>query len=62
MQIPPDERFAIKDFKSPIEVDIDEKLPEFQEVHNALHKCLCKIVSTVDFDAHAVQIRTEKQA
>lgn len=55
----PDEQFAIKDFKSPIEVDIDEKLSELQKVHIALHKCLSEIVGAVDFDAHAVQIRTE---
>lgn len=51
----PDERFAINDFKSPVEVDIDEKLPKLREAHIATHQCLGEIVTAVDFDGNSVQ-------
>ena len=38
------------DYKSPIEVDIDEKLPKLKEAHIALHHCLSEIVTAVVFN------------
>ena len=43
----PDERFAISDFKSPVEVDIDVKLSKLKEAHIAIHQCLGEIVTAV---------------
>lgn len=43
----PDEQFARRDFISPIEIDIDEKLSELPKVHIAPHKCLSEIVNVV---------------
>ena len=51
----PDERFALDDFKSPVEVDIDEKLSKLKETHIAIHQCLSEIVTTIDFNKHSLQ-------
>ncbi len=51
----PDERFAINDFKSPVEVDIDEKLSKFRDAHIAIHQCLGEIITAVDFDGNSIQ-------
>lgn len=51
----PDERFAIDDFKSPVKVDIDEKLPKLKETHIAIHKCLSEIVTAIEFHKHSSQ-------
>lgn len=59
--VPPDERFAIDDFKSPIEVDIDEGLPKLKEAHKAIHKCLGEVVVSIDFDGHAVQFINKEE-
>lgn len=56
----PDERFAINDFKSPVEVDIDANLPRLRETHIAIHKCLGEIVTAVDFDGHSVKIGSKE--
>ena len=43
------------DFKSPLEVDIDEKLPKLKEAHIALYQCLDEIITVVDFNENSVQ-------
>lgn len=58
----PDERLAIDDFKSPVEVDIDEKLPVLQQAHIAIHQCLSEIVKAVDFDGHSVQFANKEDS
>ena len=50
----PDERFAISDFKSPIEIDIDEKLPLYIVVHDALRRCLGEVVTALDFKKYSL--------
>ncbi len=57
----PDEQFAINDFKSPVEIDIDEKLPTLIDAHVALHKCLGEIIAAVDFDGNAVKFSTKEE-
>lgn len=52
---PPDERFAIKNFKSPIEIDIDEKLPVLENVHQALYECITDIIGLINYDSHKLQ-------
>ena len=51
----PDERFAINDFKSPVEVDIDEKLSKLKEAHIAIHQCLGEIVTAANFNGNSIQ-------
>ena len=46
----PDERFAIENFKSPIEIDIDEKIAVLENAHKALHECITKTIAAIDFD------------
>ena len=53
--IPPEDRFAIKNFKSPIEVDIDDKLNVINDTHKALVECLSKIIENIDFDKYQIQ-------
>jgi len=52
----PDEEFAINDFKSPIEIDIDEKLPALKEAHTEIHKCLGAVIVAVDFKGNSVML------
>lgn len=48
----PDERFAIKNFKSPIEIDIDEKIEVLKNSHTALHDCITETIALIDFDKY----------
>ena len=45
-----DDRFALKNFKSPIEIDIDEKSEVILQVHRALYDCITKIIEVIDFE------------
>lgn len=49
-----DERFAIEKFKSPIEIDIDEKCNTLLQVHCALYECITKIIDVIDFDKYSL--------
>lgn len=51
-----DDRFAIKNFKSPIEIDIDEKSNVMLQVHDALYECITKTIDAIDFDKYTLQI------
>lgn len=51
----PDDRFAIKNFKSPIEVDIDDKFNVICDAHKALVECITKIIDIIDFDKYQIQ-------
>ena len=51
-----DERFEIKNFKSPIEIDIDEKSNVLLNAHGALHECITKIIVAIDFDKYTLQL------
>lgn len=48
-------RFALKNFKSPIEIDIDEKLPVLENVHQALYECITNIINLIDYDNRKLQ-------
>lgn len=50
-----DERFALKNFKSPIEVDIDEKMNVLVNTHIALVECITKTVQLIDFDEYQIK-------
>lgn len=50
-----DDRFAIKNFKSPIEIDIDEKSKVMLQAHSALYECITKIIEAIDFDKYQLQ-------
>ena len=49
-----DDRFAIKNFKSPIEIDIDEKSNVILQTHRDLHECIMKIIDAIDFDKYTL--------
>ena len=51
-----DDRFEIKNFKSPIEIDIDEKSNVLLNVHDALHECITKMIATIDFDKYTLKL------
>ena len=51
-----DDRFEIKNFKSPIEIDIDEKSNVLLDAHGALYECISKIITTIDFDKYTLQV------
>lgn len=55
MNKPPDDRFAIKNFKSPIEVDIDEKIEVITDAHKALVGCINSIIEEINFDKYQLQ-------
>lgn len=50
-----DDRFAIKNFKSPIEIDIDEKSNVMMQAHCALYECITQIIDAIDFDKYTLQ-------
>lgn len=45
----PEDRFALKNFKSPIEVDIDEKMAVIETAHIAIYECATKVIEAIDF-------------
>lgn len=50
-----DNRFAIENFKSPIQIDIDEKLPVMETVHKAIHSCIVDVISKIDYPKYRLQ-------
>lgn len=52
----PEDRFALKNFKSPIEVDIDEKMVIIEAAHFAIFECATKIFEAIDFDKYQLSI------
>lgn len=48
----PEDRFALKNFKPPIEVDIDEKMAVVEAAHIAIYECATKIIEAIDFDKY----------
>ena len=45
----PNEKYKIEDFKSPIELDIDENLTKLVSVHKAIYACIEKLIDYMDF-------------
>ena len=50
-----DDRFAIKNFRSPIEIDIDEKSNVILQAHSALYECITKIINAIDYDKYTLR-------
>lgn len=59
MNKPPDDRFAIKNFKSPVEVDIDSKMGVIVDAHKSLVKCIKNIIDEINFDKHQLRLGGE---
>lgn len=57
MPVPPDPRFKIKDFKSPIEVDIDDKLKSLVDAHAAIYKSIIDTIEDIDYESNSVIFR-----
>ena len=49
------DRFAIHNFKSPIEIDIDQELTTIKDAHKALVECIIKIIEDIDFDKYQLK-------
>lgn len=52
----PDARFEIKDFKSPIEIDIDDKVQELVKTHTAIYECIENVLADMNFEQYAIPI------
>lgn len=45
----------ITDFESPIEVDIDKKIPVLVTAHTALYDCINAVIDEMDYKQYAIQ-------
>lgn len=45
----------ITDFESPIEVDIDKKIPVLVAAHTALYDCINAVIGEMDYKQYAIQ-------
>ena len=52
----PDARYEIEDFKSPIEIDIDDKVCELVKAHTAIYECIEKVIADMNFEQYALKI------
>lgn len=52
-----DTKYEIKDFKSPIEIDVDDKIPELVKAHTAIYECIEKVISEIDFEQYVIQMK-----
>lgn len=50
----PDEKYKLEDFKSPVEIDIDEKLNELVNAHNAIYECIVKVIDYMNFPHYSI--------
>ena len=50
----PDEKYKLEDFKSPVEIDIDEKLNELVNAHNAIYECIVKVIEYMNFPQYSI--------
>ena len=53
---PPAEKYEIKDFKSPIKIDIDDKMQELVKAYDAIFECIEKMIAEMDYDQYAIKI------
>lgn len=53
---PPDEKYEIKDFKSPIEIDIDDEIKELAKAHTAIYECIEKVIADINFEQYVIKI------
>lgn len=47
--------FALENFKSPIAIDIDEKLPILMETHKVLYNCLTEFINEIDYNQYEIK-------
>lgn len=52
----PDNKYELKDFKSPIEIDIDEKLQALIDAHSAIFQSINETIADIDYENHSVKI------
>ena len=55
MPVLPDPGCEIKDFKSPIEVDIDDKLKALVDAHAAIFKSINDTIEDIDYESNSVK-------
>ena len=53
---PPDEKYKLKDVKSPIEIDIDEKLQVLVDAHTAVFQCINNTITDIDYENHSIRM------
>lgn len=51
----PDAKYEIKDFKSPIKIDIDDKAQELVNAHIAICDCIENVIADMNFEQYAIQ-------
>lgn len=51
-----DEQYKIKDFKSPVEIDIDEKLATLVVAHTAIYNCIGSVINDIDFGKYQIKL------
>lgn len=56
----PDERFKLKDFKSPVEVDIDEKISDLVDAHKAIFDSITETIADIDYNKNSVKFGGEQ--
>ena len=56
----PDERFKLNDFKSPVEVDIDEKICALVDAHKAIFDSITETIADIDYNKHSVKFGGEQ--
>lgn len=54
-----DDRFSLKNFKSPIEIDIDEKIDVLINAHMVIYGAISKLVDFIDFEKHKFRFNTK---
>lgn len=52
---PPDEKYEIKNFKSPIKIDIDAKKEELVKAHSAIYDCIEKTIANINYEQYAIK-------
>ena len=50
---PPKAEYEVKGFKSLIEIDIDEKIPELVTVHSAIFQSINEVIADIDFEKYS---------
>ena len=52
----PDEKYRIKDFKSPVEIDIDVQIKDLIDAYVAVFNCINETISDIDYNKHSVKV------
>lgn len=52
----PDDKYEVRDFKSPVEIDIDEKLEALVDAHTAVFQSINETIADIDYENHSVKI------